>query len=75
MYLALVDKYGQIVSSDDSSSIQVMINAYSNLNNDSSEASKFPPFIEGTTDFQVKAGVVKVSDVAFAATPGYNYSL
>jgi hypothetical protein len=52
-----------------------MIDAFASQNNDTTEASKFPPFIEGTTDFKVQAGVVKVSNVAFAATPGYNYSL
>jgi len=52
MYLALVDKYGQIVSSDDDSKIQVMIDAIAakqaNINGEE-EANKFPPFIEGNT--------------------------
>ena len=47
MYLALVDKYGQIVSSDDDSKISVMINALAASNSD--QSSKFPPFIEGNT--------------------------
>jgi hypothetical protein len=46
MYLALVDKYGQIVSSDDDSEINVMIDAFASNN---SKSSDFPPFIEGTT--------------------------
>ena len=46
MYLALVDKYGQIVTSDDESEINVMIDAFAANQND---AIKFPPFIEGTT--------------------------
>jgi hypothetical protein len=71
MYLALVDKYGQIVSDDDNSQISVMIDARSSNSSDSS----FPPFIEGTTQFSVSSGVVKVNDIAFAATPGFNYSL
>lgn len=50
MYLALVDKYGQIVSSDDSSSISVMIAGYSTAN---SSSGSFPPFIQGTTQFTV----------------------
>lgn len=74
MYLALVDKYGQIVTSDDNSKINVMIDAKKS-SNDSIEGDKFPPFIEGTSQYEVQNGVVKVSDVAFAATPGYNYSL
>ena len=45
MYLGLVDKYGQIVSSDDESKIEVMIDAFAS----EEDSSKFPPFIEGTT--------------------------
>jgi len=54
------------VASDDSSDIGVVIN---------SGNGSFPPFIQGTTQYAVKAGVVQVNDVAFAATPGSNYSL
>ena len=74
MYLALVDKYGQIVASDDASSINVMINGVLNSQSNAS-GSTFPPFIDGSTQFQVQGGVAKISDVSFAATPGYNYSL
>ena len=45
MYLGVVDKYGQIVSSDDESKIEVMIDAIAS----EEDNSKFPPFIEGTT--------------------------
>jgi hypothetical protein len=45
MYLGLVDKYGQIVSSDDESKIEVMIDAFAS----EADSSKFPPFIEGLT--------------------------
>ena len=72
MFLALVDKYGQVVSSDDESVIDVMLDAFAANQN---EAMKFPPFIEGTTQYQVQAGVIKVSEIGFTATPGYNYSL
>ena len=72
MHLALVDKYGQVVSSDDESVIDVMLDAFAANQN---EAMKFPPFIEGTTQYQVQAGVIKVSEIGFTATPGYNYSL
>ena len=71
MYLGLVDKYGQIVASDDESKIDVMIDAYASQ----ADGSKFPPFIEGSTQYSVQNGVVQVNDVAFAASPGYSYSL
>jgi len=46
MYIALVDKYGQIVSSDDESNINVMIDAFAA---EKGSSLNFPPFIEGTT--------------------------
>jgi hypothetical protein len=49
MYLGLVDKYGQIVASDDDSKIDVMIDAYASQ----ADGSKFPPFIEGSTQYSV----------------------
>ena len=54
MYLGLVDKYGQIVASDDESKIDVMIDAYASQ----ADGSRFPPFIEGSTQYSVQNGVV-----------------
>ena len=49
MYLGLVDKYGQIVSSDDESKIDVLIDAFAKQ----TDNTKFPPFIEGSTQYLV----------------------
>ncbi len=68
----MVDKYGQIVASDDESSITISIDTTSISNTSSTQ---FPPFIEGQTTFKLTGGVVEVDDIAFAATPGQNYSL
>ncbi len=46
MYIGLLDKYGQIVASDDNSKIDIMIDAFSS---NTAESSEFPPFIEGIT--------------------------
>ncbi len=46
MYIGLLDKYGQIVASDDESKINVMIDAFAA---NALDASQFPPFIEGST--------------------------
>ena len=73
VYLAMVDKYGQMVASDDDSKITIGIDQI--LSTNDSSALKFPPFIEGSTQYTVSGGVVKVSNIDFAATPGYNYSL
>ncbi len=55
MYLAILDKYGQIVSSDDYSRISVMIDAFASNFEDQ---TKFPPFVEGRTQYDVHSGVV-----------------
>jgi len=71
MYLALVDKYGQIVGSDSESKVTVIVDtAYSD---DDPEANVYKPIIEGTSQFFAEAGVYNISDIIFSATPGSSY--
>ena len=53
--MAHVDKYGQIVTSDFSSKVKVMINTQASSN---SKLDIYPPILEGTTTFETKAGLV-----------------
>ncbi|CDW78819.1 UNKNOWN [Stylonychia lemnae] len=53
MYLSLVDKYGQIVGSDFKSTVRIQVNT-TNLD---TQASKYPPLIEGSSAFTVNSGI------------------
>lgn len=72
IYIAHVDKYGQIVGSDFSSKVTVSIDSTYTLN---SSASKYSPILEGTTTFTSIGGAIIISDVKFAARPGYTYRI
>eukprot|EP00347_Sterkiella_histriomuscorum_P008702 403344080 len=72
MYLSLVDKYGQIVSTDSLSKVRVNINPIYTSN---SKATTYPPVIEGSTQFLVLGGVVQVNQIQFTGTPGQEYGL
>eukprot|EP00347_Sterkiella_histriomuscorum_P016375 403353429 len=71
-YLAIVDKYGQIIGSDYSSIVRVFVNSTYNSN---PQANIYPPIVEGTNTFNAQAGVVKLENVMFYSTPGYNQSI
>ena len=68
--MAHVDKYGQIVSSDSTSKVRVMIQ-YSNID----KRSVYAPIIEGSPQFTTVGGVATIANLIFAGSPGYNYSL
>ncbi|CDW87526.1 UNKNOWN [Stylonychia lemnae] len=72
IYLAHVDKYGQIVGSDFSSKVRVSVDSTSNTN---PKALAYPPNIEGQTQFDSQAGMAVIQGISFAGTPGYTYSL
>lgn len=71
-YLAHIDQYNQIVGSDFTSKVRVSVDATSNLD---PKANVYPPIIEGNSQFTAVGGVVKVTGISFAATPGYTYSI
>eukprot|EP00347_Sterkiella_histriomuscorum_P019434 403341642 len=71
-YLALVDKYGQILGSNSNSKIQVFVNATYNSN---PKANVYPPVIEGQNQFSSTFGVFVIEDLIFDASPGYQYSI
>ncbi|CDW71577.1 UNKNOWN [Stylonychia lemnae] len=71
IYIALVDQYGQIVGSDFESKVRVQISTV-NLND---QDLKYPPVLEGTTDFQSTGGIAVIQNAQFTGTPGRNYSL
>ncbi|CDW84036.1 UNKNOWN [Stylonychia lemnae] len=68
-YLALMDKYNQIVTADSTNKIRLVINVTNTQN------YRYPPIIEGDSTFYLSYGLVEIKDVAFAATPGANYSI
>ena len=66
-YMGIVDMYGQIIGSDYSSTVRVFVNSSYNKN---AEANIYPPIVEGTNSFDVKGGVVELSNIKFYGTPG-----
>eukprot|EP00347_Sterkiella_histriomuscorum_P009503 403340963 len=72
MYLSLVDKYGQIVSTDSSSKLRVNVNPIYTQN---SKSTVYPPILEGNSQFLVAAGVVQINEIQFTGTPGQKYGL
>lgn len=71
MFVALVDKYGQIVGSDSSTKLTVLID--STYHEDNARANDFLPVIEGASQFYSQGGVFDVKDIYFTATPGESY--
>eukprot|EP00347_Sterkiella_histriomuscorum_P011011 403374086 len=71
-YLALIDKYGQIVGSDSKSQVRLLVNSTYNTN---LSANAYPPILEGTNQFAFGNGVTAVEGVIFSATPGFNQSI
>ncbi|CDW74791.1 UNKNOWN [Stylonychia lemnae] len=72
IYLAHVDKYGQIVGSDFTSKVRVFVDTTQITDPD---ALLYTPTIEGITLFNAKAGLVKASDFNFAGAPGFQYTV
>ncbi|CDW75587.1 UNKNOWN [Stylonychia lemnae] len=72
IYLAHIDKYGQIQSSDFSSKVKAYVNAETTSN---SKSQLFPPIIKGTTTFETIAGMVIVQGLSFSASPGNKYTI
>lgn len=60
------------MGSDFSSKVRVSVDSNSNLD---PKANVYPPIIEGNSQFTSVGGVVKVTGISFAATPGYTYSI
>ncbi|CDW78175.1 UNKNOWN [Stylonychia lemnae] len=69
IYMGLIDKYGQIVGSDFTSKVRISIQT----NNLDEKASKYPPILEGSSDFQTYGGIAVVKDVIVAGSPGCLY--
>eukprot|EP00347_Sterkiella_histriomuscorum_P005934 403354704 len=72
IYLAVKDKYGQIVGSNFDSKLLVYVNSTYNQN---PKANIYPPVIEGTNQFTTYGGLIVISNIIFDGSPGYNYAL
>ncbi|CDW74167.1 UNKNOWN [Stylonychia lemnae] len=59
IYMALIDKYGQIVGSD-----------FQNQ-----KASMYPPILEGSSDFSIYGGIAVIDNVQITGNPGSNYQI
>ncbi|CDW83853.1 UNKNOWN [Stylonychia lemnae] len=68
-YLALIDKYNQVVTADSTNKIRLVINVTNSQN------YRYPPIIEGDSTFYLSYGLAEIKDLAFAGTPGANYSI
>ncbi|CDW84065.1 UNKNOWN [Stylonychia lemnae] len=71
IYMAMMDKYGQIVGSDFKSKVRVNIDI-SNLNENQ---TKYPPILEGSNSFDIIGGIAVISDIVIVGTPGISYQL
>ncbi|CDW85128.1 UNKNOWN [Stylonychia lemnae] len=74
MYLALADKYGQIVGTQNDQKLQISIIGRK-LNATSQTQDMYSPVITGKTTFYSENGVYKLEGVQFTGSPGYSYEL
>ncbi|CDW85156.1 UNKNOWN [Stylonychia lemnae] len=71
LYLALIDKYGQIIGSDFKSKVRVTVET-SNLDQ---QQSMYPPIIEGGINYLMIGGIAVIEDLCFVGTPGVSFEL
>ncbi|CDW82469.1 UNKNOWN [Stylonychia lemnae] len=71
IYIAMMDKYGQIVGADFTSKVRVNIDT----NNLSEKQNLYSPIIEGSSIFDVIGGIAVISDIIIVGTPGTSYQL
>ena len=72
MYLALADKYNNIVGNTNSNKVSLRVDTAYNKND--KDSLKYLPFLEGNYHFEAISGVFNISDISFSATPGYDFS-
>ncbi len=72
MYLALGDKYGNIVGNDNSAKVTIRLDVSSN--NASTLASQYPA-LNGASQFVSTGGTFEVAGIGFTAKPGYSYTI
>lgn len=68
-YIALADKYGQIVGTANLAKLSITVQS------SSSQKSTYAPLLDGSTSFYSQNGMFIVSDLGFTGTPGLNYQL
>jgi len=73
LYIALVDKYGNIVGNDISSKLTVRVDI--TFNDDIPESLVYDPVLTGNSSFGAVGGVFNASDISFTGSPGYNYKI
>ena len=67
IYIALVDKFGQIVGTDNSSTTSLTVNTTTLVSN-------YTPVLTGTTTKNAARGMFYFSDITFIAGPNSSYS-
>ncbi|CDW90477.1 UNKNOWN [Stylonychia lemnae] len=71
IYLALKDKYGQIVGSDFQSKVRVNIET----NSSDQQQSLYSPILEGFITFDMIGGIAVIQNLQITGTPGCSYNL
>ncbi|CDW82324.1 UNKNOWN [Stylonychia lemnae] len=71
LYMALQDKYGQIVGSDFKSKVRVSVET-TNLD---AKQSLYPPILEGTLSFDIVGGIALIYQISISGNPGSAYKL
>eukprot|EP00347_Sterkiella_histriomuscorum_P002765 403366887 len=66
--MALVDKYGQVVSTDSDSKLTITVEQIS-----SKVTGKYFPIFEGTSMFFAQNGIFTIQGLQFTASPGFKY--
>ncbi len=72
-YIAVTDTYGQIVTYDSDSKLNLLVD--SNFHKNATDSDLYGVKIEGTTQILAENGVFVVDEATFSGNPGYNYSL
>ncbi|CDW79966.1 UNKNOWN [Stylonychia lemnae] len=73
VFLAHVDKYGQIVGDDFESKLRVIVDSNSFVKD--KNTLTYTPVLEGSQSFTTYAGVSQIDDLMFTGAPGYSYRL
>jgi hypothetical protein len=72
MYIALADKYNNIVGNTNTAKATVRVDA--TYNNNDASALQYSPVLTGNSSFQAIAGAFIISGISFTGSPGYNFS-
>jgi len=73
IFIALADKYGNIVGNDISAKLTVRVDI--TYNTDDLSSLTYSPVLNGNSSFTAIGGVFNASDISFTGSPGFSYKI